>query len=122
MNALQKQIRNQVNSGARPHIMQYVKGKRGTKVGVLLAFADTIGPPEDRHLAFRVGYSHCKMKVEPFNSERGIEIALGRACKSSVINAPYPTVADFPHSMRKDYKKFVERCRRYFKSHDCISL
>ena len=110
MNDLQKRMKVTVEDRDVPCITQYVKNRRGQKVGLLLAFRYC---GED---FFRVGFSKCNIKREPFNVTRAFDMALGRACVSYTKNMMYPFDINFPTSMRGDYCQFIERCQRYFKS------
>jgi hypothetical protein len=83
-------------------LIQFVR--RGGKVrGVLVAMKHGKG--------FRVGCSLCRKTDMPknnrFDKKHAIEIAVGRI----VLND-----TTIPLSMKKDYEKFVDRCRRYYKT------
>lgn len=84
-------------------IYQYVRNRRRERVGVVVATKredNTVG----------LGYSLCATKRgDNFDSERALEIALGRA-------DAYPYFeGNIPQSVTKDWMEVVDRAHRYFK-------
>ena len=86
-------------------IHEYVyKDKESSReaIGVLAAV-----PTKDGKVV-GIGWSMCnKAANDKFDKKRGLSIAIGRASKLS--NAP------IPHSLYRNYNKFVDRCGKYYK-------
>ncbi len=95
-------------------IIQYVrKGKARIKKGVMVAIPDE----EDNKIRF--GYTLCcfkkdKKKVDEFDVGFGKGVAIDRA----MIDGR-PLV--IPFSMAKQFARFVERCKKYYKQIDSNS-
>jgi len=85
-------------------LVQYVT-KSTKKKGVMVAIPI--------NSAVRFGWAMCHRR-DKFNRELGKKIAMGRAlCE----NKNY----DLPASMKRDFKKFVNRAERYYKDKKIIS-
>jgi len=54
----------------------------------------------------RIGWSLCNIKAGDRFNERGMDIAIKRAINKNT---------NIPQSIRKQYKKFVERVEKYYK-------
>jgi hypothetical protein len=82
-------------------IVEYIKDGNGRKVG---CFCGTLVDDE-----IRIGYSKFAKARELVSFDKCLarEIAIGRMLKSKCLN--------LPPSLDKRYKKFLDRCRRYFK-------
>jgi hypothetical protein len=82
-------------------IFKYVRTRRGSRVGVVLATKLKTG-------IVGVGWSLCATRFgDEFNPEHAFNIAFGRA-KS------YGGVDEIPRSVLNDYKIIVDRAARYF--------
>lgn len=81
-------------------IIEYVRNRKRQKVGVL------VGSLVDGQIA--VGWSQARISLDPFDAERGKELARIRMHGWS-----NKTVV--PHSIRKQLVIFSARCLRYFK-------
>lgn len=82
-------------------IKQFVK-KGNRKVGVLVTFVN------DYHGQVGIGWSKAHSKFDKFDKNRAEEIALDRAIKMKDFD-------EAPVSLKKDMKKFVKRCQKYYK-------
>lgn len=84
-------------------IYQYVRNRRGERVGVVLAVKR-----EDETVGF--GHSLCAIKLgDTFNLETAFKIALGRA-------ESYPHISDeVPRSAKDSWISVQDRAVRYFK-------
>lgn len=92
-------------------LMQYVRKRRGghrVKSGVLFARKLKVG----RTAKVLVGWSKCKLTVDKFDADRGMEIASARI---DAHLAKEREKHDVPPSMVDEVKEFKERCKRYFK-------
>ena len=90
-------------------IHQYVKKKVNGSTRIVGILVGCIDETEVVHF----GWSKTAVtKGDKFNKERGFEIANGRVIHS--MNNIAGKV--LPHSMKEDNKRFVERCKRYFKN------
>lgn len=83
-------------------LKQYVK-RGNKKEGVLVSYSF------DGYVG--IGWSKAHSQLDPFDKEMGERIALGRALVM-------PSVENVPHSFKKDFEKFVNRCRRYYKNQE----
>jgi hypothetical protein len=81
-------------------MLQYVRGAKKRKVGVLVALLNDDGK-------IVIGHSKWHKKLDKYDIELGRKVAIDRAEKDS---AAAPAV-----SLREDYCKFMLRTRRYFK-------
>lgn len=88
-------------------IVQYLKNKKGHKLGVLVGMKG-----EDNIV--RVGYSAYAQAREwtPFDKEKGLAIARGRAV-SPRLDKP-TNIQDLPFSVQTNIEAFLIRCDRYF--------
>jgi hypothetical protein len=78
----------------------YVRNNRGERIGVFVA--------KKFEPYFSTGFSKCR-KNEPFNKVIGLNNAFIRADVGIVLDS-----YEVPHSMRRAYKKFLERCNKYY--------
>lgn len=89
-------------------LVQYVRDNKNRKIGVLVA-APTINSPD----IINVGWSLTRRSAgDKFDPVRGVEIALGRAIKTSTQIVP--------HSLTDEVEKFALRANRYFKDKQVI--
>lgn len=79
-------------------IFEYVKNKKGVKVGVLVAVD-----------ADNIGWSKCNIKKDKFDKNLGLRIAEGRALAGSNTLCPNAITND-------KVVEFRNRAKRYFKS------
>lgn len=82
-------------------IFQRIHGKNGERFGIVLAY---IG---DDNL-IRIGWSKRNTKLDSYNKELEMRIALGRSNTRWI---------DYPHSFKKVIHHMRERSERYFKQH-----
>jgi hypothetical protein len=80
-------------------LKEYIRNKQGNPIGILLSdnYAGVI----------EFGYSLCNKK-DTYNKEKGHLIALNRLHN--------PKWLDLPYSIDKQYNRFVERSKKYFKN------
>jgi hypothetical protein len=93
-------------------LMEYLrKNRKGQRVksGVLLA--KKVKTKKGKRVL--VGWSKCKLTVDKFNRERGIEIATGRI-ENRLKKKEKKTKV--PPSIKEQVKVFAERCKVYFKT------
>lgn len=91
-------------------IKQYVRDKKGQKIGLLVA--DYVLSPNKDCTFITVGHSKWNKKLDKYDTYLAHKIAVSRAWKqSSTLPA---------HSIRKEYVKFCHRCLCYFKN--CVGL
>jgi hypothetical protein len=93
-------------------LMEYLRKRRNgqrVKSGVLLA--KRVKTKKGKRVL--IGWSKCKLKVDKFNREMGLQIAEGRIT-SRVENGAKKTKV--PPSIKEQVKAFVERCKNYFKT------
>ena len=81
-------------------VIQYFRNKSRRPVGIFVAKALT-----DK--TFNIGYSKCKVSMDTFDIEKGIDLAVKRC------NARKPL--EIPSSMRDEFAKFYTRAAKYFK-------
>ena len=94
-------------------LVQYLRKRKGPKStkrknygpkrGVLVAER----LPEGR---VAVGYSLCNLKLDKFDFERGLQIALGRSLRAGELE-----FGRLPQSVQEEYKRFAVRAAKYFK-------
>lgn len=86
-------------------ITEYVKDKKGNKIGFMIGFRSEEGP--------LIGYSkyNASREVERFNKDKAMKIAIGRAFSPKYIHS-----IEVPFSMVSPLHKFAKRCEKYFKS------
>lgn len=95
------------------NLLQYLRKNRGgkrVKSGVLLATKVKTKKGKKRIL---VGWSKCKLTVDKFNREIGMQIAEGRI-KSRLEKTDKKT--KLPHSIKEQVEEFVKRCQVYYKT------
>lgn len=78
-------------------LIQYIKDSKQKRIGVMYAYKD------DKNI--KIGWSKCN-KLDRFNRERGLEIAIGRAVEGSEVAQP--------RAVRKQLQEFTDRAHRYF--------
>lgn len=94
------------------NLLQYLRKQRGgqrVKSGVMLAKKVKTKKGKSRVL---VGWSKCKLKVDKFDRQIGIQIAEGRI--ESRLNKEKKT--KLPPSIKEPMEAFVKRCKVYFKT------
>ena len=84
-------------------LVQYLKKRSGQKRAVLVA----LKTPEGQAV---VGHALCRLALDEFDKSAGLNIALGRALAVSEFRQ-----VKVPHSIEKEYVKFVERATKYFR-------
>jgi len=65
-----------------------------------------IGLPVDNNKVI-VGYSLCKLSADKFSKEFGKKLAVKRARTGRKLTVP--------RSMETEFKRFIDRCKRYYK-------
>lgn len=94
-------------------LMEYLRKRRGgkrVKSGVLLATKVKNKKGKKRIL---VGWSKCKLTVDKFNREIGMQIAEGRI--ASRLNKEKKKTK-VPPSIKEQVEEFVKRCEVYYKT------
>ena len=94
-------------------LMEYLrKTRKGQRVksGILLAKRVKTKKGNKRVL---IGWSKCKLTVDKFDRERGLEIASGRIQSRLDKTAKKTKV---PPSIQEQMDSFVKRCKTYFKT------
>lgn len=89
-------------------IVKYIRGKKGSKIGVLIGMKDDFG-------IVRIGWSAyaASTEVVPFSKEKGITIAKARAVHPRLErDTVFQTL---PFSVQKEILPFIDRCKRYFR-------
>lgn len=81
-------------------VIQYFRNKSRRPVGMFVAKALT-----DK--TYNIGYSKCKVSMDSFDVEKGIDLAVKRC------NARKPL--DIPSSMQEELAHFKARVAKYFK-------
>ena len=85
------------------YIYEFVKNSKKKPVGVVLA---SVSPT--RNNTVYLGWSRCNIKKEPFDKQRGLAIALGRATKEGGVDC-------VPQSMFLELDNMRVRATKYFK-------
>lgn len=80
-------------------MIEYIRDGRGRKVGVMVAYKDGD--------SVRIGWSKCNTKLEPFDRERGLAIAFGRAVKGNITKK-------MPNKVCRKLARFIDRADRYY--------
>jgi len=97
-------------------LIEHIKGNNGNYVGTLVAVTGHI-PYE-----YVIGWAKFNNKLEPKTSSKemkrkGLEIAMGRANSGRPLFNITKTVSqNFPYSFASKIDKFIERCKRYYKT------
>src|SRR5579885_562520 len=94
------------------NLLQYLRKQRnGQRVrsGVLLA--KKVKTKKGKRVL--VGWSKCKLTVDRFDREMGVQIAEGRI-KARLDKTAKKT--KLPPSIKEQVEEFVERCKVYFKT------
>lgn len=84
-------------------LVQYVRGRKNQKVGVVVAIKPDVTKDE-----VCVGWSLCNAKDE-FDAVRGLEIAIGRAENGGGTSF-------IPHSVVDEFLGMANRAEKYFKN------
>lgn len=90
------------------YIFEYLY-RKNERVGVILALKDA------KTNTVTIGWSLCKRKLDKFNRDFGIRLALNRALKSVDRNIV------IPHSIKKKLDRFSLRAQKYFKECAVVS-
>ena len=91
-------------------LIHYIKNRKGKRVGVLVA-----AKPEGQDIPM-IGWSLCKVSVEPFNKYIGLMKAFSRieqGCPFIDEETPY-----LPNSVEAVMPVFENRIKRYFKTEE----
>lgn len=106
--AIQEEAPDSLNSEVinhqkeKPMKIQYFKKNNSTaRKGVMVAI------PVEEEGVVKFGYSLCHTKLDKFDKEFGKNIAVGRALCDKPLS--------LPDSMKKDFERFRDRCRKYYK-------
>ena len=83
-------------------LFQFIKSASGKKKGVLLAFR--------QGTEIYIGWALCNLRVDEFDKDFGYILAYRRALASHKKNK-----ISVPPSICKDYTKFIDRVKRYYK-------
>jgi len=78
-------------------LIKYVRDKRGSRIGVLLAIGKDL-----------IGWSKLHCGLDRWDREKGLDIAYGRAINGS--NIELPTI------IKNEMEDFTYRAGRYFKN------
>jgi actin-like ATPase involved in cell morphogenesis len=81
-------------------IIQYVRNRKGLRIGAIVATKSENG--------FNIGYSLCNKK-DRFNKEMALKIAFGRA--EFELVSP-----EIPRDISKMLPEFIERCKKYYRT------
>ena len=94
------------------NLVQYLRKQRGgkrVKSGVLLAKKVKTSKGKNKVI---VGWSKCKLTVDKFDRQLGLEIAEGRIDNRKDKEKK----TKVPPSIKEQVKEFVDRCKSYFKT------
>jgi len=83
-------------------LVKYVRGSKNSRVGVVVA----IGRGQ-------VGWSRCNNRLDTFDKQRGLVIAMGRA--GAYCNVAMTALETIPSSMRDAVMDMHNRSQRYYK-------
>ncbi len=97
-------------------LMKYAKyeyfREKNHRRGVMIAFVSPDDPDQ-----VLIGWSLCHRKLDRFNVNIGIDVAIGRALTWSFLTDRNKYI---PASMYNSFMKFVDRMKRYFKDKEVI--
>ena len=93
-------------------LMEYLrKQRKGQRVKSGILLAKRVKTKKGKRVL--IGWSKCKLKVDKFDRERGLEIAEGRITSRLESGAKKTKI---PPSIKVQVKAFTERCKSYFKT------